>query len=275
MATKKAAKKATTGVKPEAKLTKTTETKVKTVKSTKNDFVNEITKPTFLATLVAELIGTFLLAAGVIATSGQPLFVFFLLTAIVLMIGNISSAHVNPLVTVGAWATRRITTVKAVGYIIAQVLGSMLAFVVLSAFVNQAPEVSQEMQAYGQQAASLFTASPIPEGKELTVLFAELIGSTIFAFTVATVTSDKKKSETSTAFGVGGGLFIAALVAGSAAAVVSASAVINPAVAIALQAFSVEGTSTVWAIAIYIGAALIGGIGGFALSSIVEKAREK
>ena len=76
-------------------------------------------------------------------------------------------------------------------------------------------------------------------------------------------------------FGVGGGLFIAALVAGSAAAVVSASAVINPAVAIALQAFSVEGTSTVWAIAIYIGAALIGGIGGFALSSIVEKAREK
>ena len=107
------------------------------------------------------------------------------------------------------------------------------------------------------------------------MLFAELIGSTIFAFTVATVTSDKKKSETSTAFGVGGGLFIAALVAGSAAAVVSASAVINPAVAIALQAFSVEGTSTVWAIAIYIGAALIGGIGGFALSSIVEKAREK
>ena len=77
MATKKAAKKATTGVKPEAKLTKTTETKVKTVKATNGDFVNEITKPTFLATLVAELIGTFLLAAGVIATSGQPLFVFF------------------------------------------------------------------------------------------------------------------------------------------------------------------------------------------------------
>ncbi len=281
MATKKAASKATKAkkavpkAKPEAKLTKTTETKVKTVKATNSDFVSEITKPAFLATLVAELIGTFLLAAGVIATSGQPLFVLFLLTAIVLMIGSISGAHVNPLITIGAWATRRITTIKAVGYIVAQVLGSMLAFVVLSAFVNQAPEVSQEMQAYGQQAPSLFTAAAIPEGKELTVLFAELIGATIFAFTFATVTADKKKGETSAAFGVGGGLFIASLVGGSAAAIVSATAVINPAVAIALQSFTVEGTSTVWAIAIYIGAALIGGIGGFALSSIVEKAREK
>ena len=199
----------------------------------------------------------------------------FLLTAIVLTIGNISGAHVNPLITVGAWATKRISTIKAIGYIVAQVLGAMLAFVVLNAFISQAPEVSAEAQAYGQTQASLPTAYALPEGKELVVLFAELIGSLIFAFTVASVTSDKKKQDISVATGIGGGLFAALLIGGSAAAIVSASSILNPAVAISLQAFTVTGTNTVWAIAIYVGAALIGGIAGFALSSLVEKAKEK
>ena len=279
MATKKAASKAKTAkktvVKAQEKLTKTTESTVKSIKKKDSEsFSGAFTSPAFLATLVAEFIGTFLLAAGVVAGQGQPIIVLFLLTAIVLVIGNISGAHVNPLITVGAWATK-ISSVRAVGYIIAQVLGAMLAFVVLNAFISQAPEVSAELQAYGQTAPTLFTASALPEGKEIVVLFAELIGSLVFAFTFASVTADKKKQEMAVASGIGGGLFVASLVGGSAASVVSATAILNPAVAISLQAFTVTGTNTVWAIAIYIGAALIGGIGGFALSSIVEKAREK
>ena len=280
MATKKAASKAKTAkktvVKAQEKLTKTTESTVKSIKKKDSEsFSGAFTSPAFLATLVAEFIGTFLLAAGVVAGQGQPIIVLFLLTAIVLVIGNISGAHVNPLITVGAWATKKISSVRAVGYIIAQVLGAMLAFVVLNAFISQAPEVSAELQAYGQTAPTLFTASALPEGKEIVVLFTELIGSLVFAFTVASVTADKKKQEMAVASGIGGGLFVASLVGGSAASVVSATAILNPAVAISLQAFTVTGTNTVWAIAIYIGAALIGGIGGFALSSIVEKAREK
>ena len=283
MATKKAASKAKTAkktaVKAKEKLTKTTESTVKSIKKEEKVIAESFTSPAFLAALVAEFIGTFILAAGVVAGQGQPIIVsfivLFLLTAIVLTIGNISGAHVNPLITVGAWATKRISTIKAIGYIVAQVLGAMLAFVVLNAFISQAPEVSAEAQAYGQTQASLFTAYALPEGKELVVLFAELIGSLIFAFTVASVTSDKKKQDISVATGIGGGLFAALLIGGSAAAIVSASSILNPAVAISLQAFTVTGTNTVWAIAIYVGAALIGGIAGFALSSLVEKAKEK
>lgn len=279
MATKKAASKAKTAkktaVKAKEKLTKTTESTVKSIKKEEKVIAESFTSPAFLAALVAEFIGTFILAAGFVAGQGQPIIVLFLLTAIVLTIGNISGAHVNPLITVGAWATKRISTIKAIGYIVAQVLGAMLAFVVLNAFISQAPEVSAEAQAYGQTQASLFTAYALPEGKELVVLFAELIGSLIFAFTVASVTSDKKKQDISVATGIGGGLFAALLIGGSAAAIVSASSILNPAVAISLQAFTVTGTNTVWAIAIYVGAALIGGIAGFALSSLVEKAKEK
>ena len=279
MATKKAASKAKTAkktaVKAKEKLTKTTESTVKSIKKEEKVIAESFTSPAFLAALVAEFIGTFILAAGVVAGQGQPIIVLFLLTAIVLTIGNISGAHVNPLITVGAWATKRISTIKAIGYIVAQVLGAMLAFVVLNAFISQAPEVSAEAQAYGQTQASLFTAYALPEGKELVVLFAELIGSLIFAFTFASVTSDKKKQDISVATGIGGGLFAALLIGGSAAAIVSASSILNPAVAISLQAFTVTGTNTVWAIAIYVGAALIGGIAGFALSSLVEKAKEK
>ena len=279
MATKKAASKAKTAkktaVKAKEKLTKTTESTVKSIKKEEKVIAESFTSPAFLAALVAEFIGTFILAAGVVAGQGQPIIVLFLLTAIVLTIGNISGAHVNPLITVGAWATKRISTIKAIGYIVAQVLGAMLAFVVLNAFISQAPEVSAEAQAYGQTQASLPTAYALPEGKELVVLFAELIGSLIFAFTVASVTSDKKKQDISVATGIGGGLFAALLIGGSAAAIVSASSILNPAVAISLQAFTVTRTNTVWAIAIYVGAALIGGIAGFALSSLVEKAKEK
>lgn len=267
-ATKKAVKKTT------AKATAAT---VKTVTAKETEtFSNAFTKPGFLAALTAEFIGTFLLASGIVAGQGQPIILIFLLIGLVLIIGNISGAHANPLITVGAWATRRISTVRAVGYIAAQVLGAMLAFVVLNAFVAQAPEVSAEMQAYGYAPASLFTVPALPEGKEIAIMFAELLGALIFAFSVASVTSERRKnSPIAVATGVGGGLFAASLIAGSAASTVSAAAIINPAAAITLQAFTVEGTNLTWAIAIYIGAALIGGVLGYVLSSIVEKAQTK
>lgn len=278
MATKKAASKAKstakkTVKKAETKPTKTTETKVKTVQAKdKETFSNAFMKPAFIGALLAEFVGTFFLASGIIAGQGQPLILFFLLTAIVLVIGNVSGAHVNPLISFGAWATKRISSVRLFGYVLAQVLGAMLAFIVLNAFVSQAPEPTAQQVAYGQS-VSLFTAAALPSGQELVVLFAELLGSIIFAFAVASVTADKKKNETSVALGVGGGLFVAALIAGSSAAVISATAIINPAVAISLQAFSIEGTNTTWAIAIYAVTAIVGGIIGFALSSVIEKAR--
>ena len=232
--------------------------------------LEEISKPSFISSVILEFIGTFLLAAGVIISQGQPFGVMFILMSIVLLAGGISGAHVNPLITVGAWATRRINTIKALFYIVAQVLGAMVAFMLLNAFIG----TQDTLQTYGQK-PTLFTANPIPKDKEMLALAAEFIGSFIFAFSVATITSNKKNGNMAKALGVGGGLYLAVLIAGSLATLIGSSAIINPAVAFSLQAFTVKEQNVPYAIAIYIGAALIGGILGFVLNHLIQKTTEK
>ena len=117
----------------------------------------------------------------------------------------------------------------------------------------------------------MFTANVIPHGKEILILISELLGSFLFAFAVASVTSDKKKGSSAVAFGVGGGLFLAVLIAGSLSSVVGGSAILNPAVAFSLQAFTLKGQNVLFAIATYVGAALLGGILGFALDSLIQE----
>lgn len=281
MATKKSKKATSKEVKSTVVVAEPSVKVVRKEKSSKNYssenllkvFTTEFTNFKFIAQLVAELIGTFLLTSVVIATQGQPIGVFFGILACVLIVGKISGAHINPAITAGAWATRKIRTIHALGYILAQVLGAMLAFTVISAFIGAAPAVDQQAQLMGQQAPKIFTANPIPEGKEALALAAEVLGMAIFAFGVANVA--KKKEDSAVALGVAGSLFVAILLAGSTAAIINASAIFNPAIALALQAFTVEKTSHIWAIAVYLGGALAGGIIGFALESLLDKASQK
>lgn len=217
--------------------------------------------------LAAELLGTFMLASVVIAGQGQPIFVLFGLVGIVLLFGAVSGAHVNPAVTIGAWVTRRINWLRALGYILAQLLGAALAFVVLSHFVNGAPAVSEEAALYGQAAPELFKAALYTayQGKEWYVFFAEILGAGVLAFAVANAIRAGKERLTA-AFTVGFGIFVALMVAVSAAGYVGASVAINPAVALALQAFSWEN---LWPFVIYAIAPVIGGILGFIIHDAV------
>lgn len=280
MATKKAASKKSskTTKKVVKKVEATKQAEVKVVKKTsesKNAIIETIAKPSFIAPVLMELIGTFLLTAGVITGRGQPLVVLFVLLAVVLIAGRISGAHVNPLITIGAWTTRRINTLKATFYVAAQFIGAMLAFVLLNAFVGAAPEISQAQMLMGETQPTLFSVGALPKDKEILVLAAEIIGSFIFAFAVATVSSDKKKTDGAVALGVGSGLFIAALIAGSLAEAVNGSTILNPAVAVALKAFTGENQNVAMAVAIYVGAAILGGILGFLLSTLISKANEE
>ena len=114
MATKKAATitKKTTAKKSAAVKTSKTTVTTAPVAATTNTFAGHIQQSvrsvTLWRALAAELIGTFLLAGVVIAGQGQPIFVLFAFAGIVLMLGAISGAHVNPAVTIGALVTRRI-----------------------------------------------------------------------------------------------------------------------------------------------------------------------
>lgn len=97
-----------------SKVEKTVKAIVKNDKKTDTIFLEEISKPSFISAVALEFIGTFLLAAGIIISQGQPIGVMFILMSIVLIAGGVSGAHVNPLITIGAWATRRINTIKAI-----------------------------------------------------------------------------------------------------------------------------------------------------------------
>ncbi len=275
MATKKttAAAKKTTIKKASPAVAKTT-TKVTTVKAAavsnnrKSDRFSFSRSP-LLAASIAEFIGTFVLASVVLAASGSAIVVFFALVSIVLMIGIVSGTYFNPALTIGAWATRRISAARAASYIVAQVLGALLALVVLNAFVSSAPAVSQQAQMMGQTTASVFKLTAVPDGKDWVVLAAELLGTAIFAYAFAAVYRDR--SRLTSAFGIGGGLFLGLAIAGYCVSAVGVNgAVLNPAIAGSVQALS----WSLWPIFIYIVAPIVGAVIGFALRDLVSAEAE-
>ena len=124
MATKKAGstakKKTTSQVKSTPAAKPQTTTKVTTVKAASAETTTvakaRFGNRTFVASaLIGEFIGTFLLTVVFMGTKGDPLYLGLALTGIVLMVGTLSGAHLNPAVTVGAWVTRKITTLRGLG----------------------------------------------------------------------------------------------------------------------------------------------------------------
>lgn len=220
---------------------------------------------------MAEFVGTFLLAVTMLIVRNEPFYLFLSLVGIFMMVGGLSGAHINPAVTVGAWVTRRIGWVRAVSYIVAQTLAAMLALVVMNAFIDQAPAVSQQAAAFGQSTPQLFSASAIPQGKEWTILFAELIGVAVLGFAYASVLRPRIQDKISGAFTVGGAGFLAMALASTTAAYVSATAVLNPAVALSLRALDF---SNLWSVAIYAITALVGGVIGFFLYDLLRGAEK-
>lgn len=279
MATKKAAsnaKKSTTK-KPIAK--KQTTTKVTTVKAVESHPIHRaattgtvsrrlgLMRTPLVAALVAEFIGTFILAGAVIASSGQPLYTLFALVGVVLAIGTISGGYANPALVVGAWVTRRMSGARAIAYIVAQILGAMLAFVVLNAFVHAVPQTAAS---FSSAAPELFKIATLPKGHEWFIFWSELFGMVIFGFAAASALRRDTKRLTA-ALTVGLGLFLGLMVAGSAAAYLSATAVLNPAVAVALQGITF---TSVWPIAIYFVGAMIGSVIGFVLFDYLRAAEK-
>lgn len=275
MATKKAAttiKKAPAKKSAAAKTIKTTVTTAP-VAATTYTFSEHISSAsrsvTLWRALGAELVGTFLLAAVVIAGQGQPIFVLFALVGIVLTLGAISGSHVNPAITIGALVTRRIGWLRAIAYIIAQCLGAALAYVVLNGFISGADAVSAQAAAYGTTAPTLFAAADVAKltGKEWFVFFSELTGAAILGLAYANATRRALKGTLAGAFTIGLGIFTALMVAVSAASYVGATAVINPATAIALHAYS---WANVWPLAIYALAPAIGAVIGFVIYDLLR-----
>ena len=98
---------------------------------------------------LAELVGTFVLvfascgsavlAGDKIGFLGVALAFGLSLLAMVYAIGPISGCHINPAVTVGILITRKMDSKYAAGYIVAQILGAIVASAILLLIVKGAP----------------------------------------------------------------------------------------------------------------------------------------
>jgi len=97
----------------------------------------------------AELVGTFVLVFGGVGSAvlagdkigalGIALAFGLALLAMVYTIGPISGCHINPAVTLGLLLTRKIGRRDAAGYVVAQVLGAIVAAGVLLVIAKGTP----------------------------------------------------------------------------------------------------------------------------------------
>lgn len=188
---------------------RTTATKVTTVKAEApavparkpSVFKKASGEPNYPAIIIAEVIGTFVLTLVALLTLQQmaALYVGLTVAVLVLAVGAVSGAHLNPAVTFGLWAARRLKTTLVPVYWIAQFVGAILAVLVLGAFSGNG---------YALNFAHFATIN-------WGILSVEIVGTAVFLFGLIAAISNDTLSQVGKAFGVGLALTIGILVSGS------------------------------------------------------------
>lgn len=166
-----------------------------------------------LALLVSLSIGTSISAPAIIPT---PVVAGLVLLFFVYSIGSISGCHINPAVTVGLLSIRKISLKHACGYLIAQFLGGLVALYTSSMILGKVAHIG-----------TIASSDPA-------IFFAELCGTFLFAFGIASVVYGKVEK------GFSGIMIGASLLLGILAAVfLGSNGVLNPAVALGISSFNI------------------------------------
>lgn len=170
-----------------------------------------------VAMIVAEFLGTYALASAVLMVAGA----FFggataglTLAVMVLVIGAISGAHINPAVTIGLWSIRKVPTIQASIFVAAQMLAGFAAFAVNQYLLDTAlPNIAKV-------------------GWDWRVVIGETLGALIFGFGIAAAVYSAYEGGRLAA-AIGGSLFVGILVASA-----GSNGILNPAVAVGLNSVS-------------------------------------
>ncbi len=172
------------------------------------------------APLVAEFLGTGLLAMVALVLSETTAVSYFIATslavtlaAIVVLFGATSGAHVNPAITFGLWTAKKIGTVKAISYMAAQLLGGLAAWQLYEYFTEK--ELAVKTIAYSTN-----------------TLIAEAVGAAILAAAVTAIVV-RKFDALNSALAAGTAIFVGIVIAATAGA-----GFINPAIALSERAWS-------------------------------------
>lgn len=243
-AAKKTASKSKTTVKTAKATAKVTEVKAETVGTEKTKIVSEkdnagkknpvkeffarkgdpneniltIFKDTkIIGALIGEIIGTGLVTA-VALTLGlyNPLYLIFAYTAVTAGVFALSGAQLNPAITAGMMASRRISAIRGVLYIIAQLIGAWLGFMIVSYFYNIGVD-SGNIDATSTMLPTLTAADEVSATTEgfsffWAITMLEFIGTMTIAFFYTRALEYKRGAFTFAAV-VAGGVFLATLFA--------------------------------------------------------------
>lgn len=228
--------------------------------------------PRIYGAILGEVIGTMLLTL-ILLTLGvyQPLYVMFGVIAITAAVAGLSGANLNPIVTVGMMATRRMSAIRGVVYLLSQVLGAWLAWLVASAFVAQAGEDSS---------AALPVMAEVAEGQFWLITMIEFFGAIVIAFFFARAVAYKRSTLTFAAI-YGTGICVALLVT----IVISSSFlglqnnfILNPAAALMYQVMPTGGESfgavlgaVCSALFTYVLFPMVGGVLGFYIADFAAR----
>ena len=111
----------------------------------------------------------------------------------------------------------------------------------------------------------VYTQPGIAQHKEWGAMIAEFVGSIVFGVGVGFALFNKKKSAVANGVAMGFGMLAGLTVAG-------ATAILNPALAIAVGAYHMGGVATVlWPIAVYVLAAVLGMLAGVSAYRLVAR----
>lgn len=148
--------------------------------------------------LVAEVIGTFILVIVALSATAvlAPLYIGLTLVVLAIIIGGVSGAHVNPAVTFGLWTARKFPGFALPFYWLAQMLGALAAVVALSALTGAGLKIN--FSSFLQFNWGVFAI--------------EVIGTAIFLFGVVAANSRAGLPLLGRAMGVGLSLFAALVV---------------------------------------------------------------
>lgn len=132
--------------------------------------------------LIAELLGTFVLAGAVMMLAQNQQFgtigIALTLAILVVIFGVVSGAHLNPAITIAQWINRKVDGVKATAYIIAQVAGALLMLLIMTGFMSAQFDYKDQVATALEGAAGV-TSEQINEGGGLEEFLKTNYGMTI------------------------------------------------------------------------------------------------
>lgn len=225
--------------------------------------------PRIWGALLGELVGTMLITM-LLLTLGvyQPLYIMFAILAVTVAVYSLSGAHLNPLISVGAMVTRRVSVIRGVLYIVAQVVGAWLGMIIINAFIGDS------------EMASLPVMAAVEEGQFWVVTMVEFLGATIIGFSFARALAYKRSALTFAAVVAGGTAlaFLIAIVVSSNFLGLQNNFVLNPAVAIMYGILPSAGDTfgqllgdIALALCTYVIFPMLGGVLGFWIADFAAK----